>query len=188
MKRSQQTPRPDVLAPVEAIRAHFPALAREHHGKPVAYFDGPGGTQAPRQVVEAISNYLYHHNANTHWNYPTSIETDELIASARSAGADLLGASPTEVVFGPNMTTLAFAFARAFARTLRPGDEVVVTALDHDANIAPWLLAAQDAGARVHGVDFRPEDGTLWLEGLASVLTDRTRVVAFTLASNALGS
>src|SRR6266481_3861319 len=106
MKRRERTPRPGGLAPVEAIRAHFPALARRHGGKSVAYFDGPGGTQVPKVVVDAMTDYLLHHNANTHWHYPTSVETDAALAAARGALADFLGASPTEVAFGANMTTL----------------------------------------------------------------------------------
>src|SRR5262245_30464017 len=121
----------------ESIRAHFPALARRHAGKPVAYFDGPGGTQVPSCVVEAMSDYLQHHNANTHWNYPTSVETDAALLKAREAFADFFNASPTEIVFGNNMTTITFHVSRALGRSWGPGDEIVVTELDHHANIAP---------------------------------------------------
>src|ERR1700704_4712808 len=131
MKRRERTPRPGGLAPVEAIRAHFPALARRHRGKSVAYFDGPGGTQVPSVVVDAMSDYLLHHNANTHWAYPTSVETDAMLADARSALADFLNATPEEVAFGLNMTTLTFHLARALGREWSAGDEVIITELDH---------------------------------------------------------
>ncbi len=124
-------------ADLALLRSAFPALERRHHGLPVAYFDGPGGTQVPRPVVDAMADYLYHHNANTHWPYPTSEETDALIADARSALADFLGATPAEIAFGANMTTLAFHLARGLGRSWGPGDQVVVTELDHHANIAP---------------------------------------------------
>src|SRR5947199_3107295 len=132
-----------VLSPAAAtstaeIRKDFPALARTHNGFPIAYFDGPGGTQVPRAVVEAMNDYLLHHNANTHWAYPTSEETDAIIESARSVLADLLNARPTEIVFGANMTTLTFHLARAVGRGYKRDDEILVTELDHHANIAPW--------------------------------------------------
>ena len=120
------------------IRKHFPALERTHNGYPVAYFDGPGGTQVPRAVGRAVTDYLFHHNANTHWAYPTSEETDAIIDSARSVLADFLKAMPNEIVFGANMTSLTFHLARALGRSYQSGDEIVVTELDHHANIAPW--------------------------------------------------
>src|SRR6266436_2939283 len=122
----------------EEIRRCFPALARSHNRCPVAYFDGPGGTQVPCAVVEAMNDYLYHHNANTHWAYPTSEETDAIIDSARSVLADFLNAGPTEIVFGANMTALTFHLARALGRRYERGDEILVTELDHHANVAPW--------------------------------------------------
>src|SRR5882762_4316723 len=126
----QQSKAPaDDLPPVEAIRSHFPALARQHGGKPVAYFDGPGGTQVPKAVVDAMADYLLHHNANTHWSYPTSAETDAAIIRARATFADFFNASPREVAFGNNMTTIAFHLARALGRGWGPGDEIVVTEL-----------------------------------------------------------
>src|SRR6476620_9820665 len=115
------------IASVTQIRSHFPALERVHNGYPVAYFDGPGGTQVPRRVVEAMNDYLYHHNANAHWAFPTSQETDEAIAGARQVLADFLNASPQEVAFGANMTTLTFHLARSLGRGYMPGDEIVVT-------------------------------------------------------------
>src|SRR5207247_9209226 len=129
---------PAVMMSTDEIRQRFPALARTHNGYSVAYFDGPGGTQVPRTVVEAMEDYLYHHNANTHWAYPTSEETDAIIDSARNVLADFLNASPTEIVFGANMTTLIFHLAHAVGRDLRANDEILVTELDHHSNIAPW--------------------------------------------------
>ncbi|MGH2723458.1 MAG: cysteine desulfurase-like protein [Actinomycetota bacterium] len=178
----------DETPDLPSVRERFPALARTVDGRPCVFADAPGGTQVPASVAEAMSRYLLRSNANVGGPFPTSEETTTLIAEARRAGADLLGASPDEVVFGPNMTTLSFALSRAVARTLGPGDEVVVTRLDHDANVAPWLLAAEDSGATVRWVDIRDEDGTLDLDSLEAVLGPRTRVVAFTLASNALGT
>src|SRR6266700_6067232 len=122
----------------EEIRGYFPALARTHNGYPVAYFDGPGGTQVPRAVVEAMADYLYHHNANTHWAYPTSEETDTALENARQVFARFLNASAAEIAFGANMTTLTFHLARALSVDYRPCDEIVVTELDHHANVAPW--------------------------------------------------
>ena len=128
------------------IRAQFPALERIHNGLPVAYFDAPGGTQVPRVVAEAMSDYLFHHNANTHWVYPTSEETDAIILGARQAMADLLNASPDEIAFGANMTTLTFHLARTLGRMWSEGDEVIVTELDHHANVAPWRALEIDRG------------------------------------------
>ena len=130
MQPTRSAPRTDVLS-VEEIRAAFPALERCENGLPVAYFDGPGGTQVPRAVVGAVADYLLHHNANTHWAYPTSAETDEALAGARQAFADFLDARPDEIAFGANMTTLTFHVARALGRGWRSGDEIVVTELDH---------------------------------------------------------
>src|ERR1700747_3337939 len=142
---------------VEEIRRCFPALARTHNSYPVAYFDGPGGTQVPRTVVEAVNDYLYHHNANTHWAYPTSEETDAIIDSARSVLADFLNASPAEIVFGANMTTLTFHLARALGRRYQRDDEIVVTELDHHANVAPWQELEKERGVKVRVVKMIPE-------------------------------
>src|SRR4051812_21923141 len=149
------------VATTGQIRSHFPALGRRHHGQPVAYFDGPGGTQVPRQVVEAMADYLYHHNANAHWAFPTSHETDEAIAGSRRALADFLNASPSEVAFGTNMTSLTFHLARALGRRWVPGDEVVVTELDHHANIDPWRGLERERGVTVRMARMRPETGQL---------------------------
>jgi selenocysteine lyase/cysteine desulfurase len=141
------------------IRAQFPALARRHRGHPVAYFDGPGGTQVPRVVVDAISDYLLNHNANTHWSYPTSAETDAIIADARVALASFLNASADEIVFGANMTTLTFHLGRALARKWQPGDELIVTELDHHANVDSWRAAAADRGLTVKTVRVQTPSG-----------------------------
>lgn len=176
------------VASVEAIRARFPALERRHAGHPVAYFDGPGGTQVPRDVVEAMADYLIRHNANTHWHYPTSEETDRLIGEARQAVADFLNGGAAEVAFGANMTTLTFHLARALGRGWGPGDEIVVTELDHHANVAPWRALEQERGVRVRAVAFRPETGQLDWPALERALGPRTRLLAIGGASNALGT
>ncbi len=173
---------------VEEIRREFPALERRHGGQPVAYFDGPGGTQVPRQVVDAMADYLFHHNANTHWAYPTSVETDAMIADAREAAAALLGAAADEIAFGANMTTLTFHLARALGRGWGPGDEVVVTALDHQANVAPWQALARERGVTLRMVDVDLATGTLDRSSLEAALSPRTRLLAIGAASNALGT
>jgi cysteine desulfurase family protein (TIGR01976 family) len=169
------------------VRGRFPALAREIDGRPVAFLDAPGGSQVPDVVIEAMAGYLRRSNANVHGAFETSRETDALIDEAHRAAADLLNADPDEVVFGPNATTLLLSISRSIARTLGPGDEVVVTRLDHDANVRPWLLAAKDAGASVRWVDIR-DDVTLDGSSFEASLNERTKVVAFTLASNAVGT
>jgi cysteine desulfurase family protein (TIGR01976 family) len=172
----------------EEIRRCFPALARTHKGYPVAYFDGPGGTQVPRTVVEAMNDYLYHHNANTHWAYPTSEETDAIIDCARSALADFLNAQPTEIVFGANMTTLTFHLSRALGCGYERDDEIVVTELDHHANIAPWRTLEKECGVKVRMVKMIPETGELNWDDFSRQLTGRTKLVAIGAASNALGT
>jgi cysteine desulfurase family protein (TIGR01976 family) len=176
------------VAAVTQIRAAFPALERRHRGLPVAYFDGPGGTQVPRVVVDAMADYLYHHNANTHWRYPTSEETDALIAQARMTLADFLGASPAEVAFGANMTTLTFHLARALGRGWGPGDTVVITELDHHANVAPWRALERERGITVRAVPFIPDSGQLDLNKLEELLSAGPRLLAIGAASNALGT
>jgi cysteine desulfurase family protein (TIGR01976 family) len=178
----------DEAARLAEVRAQFPALARRHNGHSVAYFDGPGGTQVPQCVVDAMGNYLLHHNANTHWEYPTSRETDALIDAARQAFADFFNATPAEVVFGPNMTTLTFHLARALGRAWAAGDEVVVTELEHHGNVGPWQALAVERGIRLRWVPLHPADGTLDLDDLAAALGPRTRLVTFGWASNALGT
>ncbi|MGH2525427.1 MAG: aminotransferase class V-fold PLP-dependent enzyme, partial [Actinomycetota bacterium] len=169
---------------VAGVRTRFPSLAREVDGRPVAFLDAPGGSQVPDVVIEAMAGYLRRSNANVHGAFETSRETDALIDEAHRAAADLLNADPDEVVFGPNATTLLLSISRSIARTLGPGDEVVVTRLDHDANVRPWLLAARDAGASVRRVDIRGDDVTLDGSSFEASLNERTKVVAFTLASN----
>lgn len=174
---------------LETIRQQFPALRREHRGHPVAYFDGPGGTQVPVGVVDAMTDYLYHHNANTHWHYPTSVETDAVIADARATLATFLNASgPHEVSFGQNMTTITFHLARAIARGWAPGDEIVVTDLDHHANIDPWRHAARDRGVTVRTVPLDAARTGLDLAALDGLLGPRTKLVAVGAASNAIGT
>ncbi len=153
---------------IDDIRSHFPALARTHNGEPVAYFDAPGGTQVPRGVVEAMSDYLFHHNANTHWEYPTSRETDAIITGAREAAADLLNGRADEIVFGANMTTLAFHLARTLGRTWSEGDEVIVTELDHHANVAAWRALSTDRGVVVRTARMDCDSAQLDYDGRSS--------------------
>jgi cysteine desulfurase family protein (TIGR01976 family) len=171
-----------------ALRTQFPGLTRTLDGRPCVFADAPGGTQVPEAVIEAMDAYLRTSNANTHGAFVTSTETDRLVEEAHRAGADLLGCGPDEVVFGPNATTLLFALSRSVARTLGRDAEIVVTRLDHDANIRPWLMVAEDTGATVRWVDVRDDDVTIDGASFDGALTDRTKVVAFTLASNAVGT
>jgi cysteine desulfurase family protein (TIGR01976 family) len=180
--RSMDTPE------LEHVRSRFPALAREIDGRPAVFVDAPGGSQVPDPVIEAMAGYLRRSNANAHGAFATSQETDRVVAEAHRASADLLNADADEVVFGPNATTLLFAISRSVGRTLGPGDEVVVTRLDHDANVRPWVLAAEDAGATVRWVDVREDDVTLDPASFEAALSERTKIVAFTLASNAVGT
>ena len=170
------------LLDVEAVRARYSALDR-----PLALFDGPGGTQCPDEVIDAIATYLRKDNANIGAPYETSVHTMELIERARAAAGRWLGCHPDEVAFGQSMTSLNFLFTRAFARTLERGDEIVVTKLDHDANVAPWLELEHDLGIVVRFVDVH-DDLTLDLDDLERQLSDRTKVVAFPIASNAVGT
>jgi cysteine desulfurase family protein (TIGR01976 family) len=170
------------------IRAHFPSLERAHNGFPVAYFDGPGGTQVPRMVGEAMLDYLYNHNANTEWAFPTSAETDTALRSAREALADFLNASPADIAFGANMTTLTLHLSRAIGRGLVPGDEIVVTELDHHANVDTWREMARDRGVTVRTARMFAEGGQLDWADLRSQVNAKTRVLAIGAASNALGT
>lgn len=169
---------------VEEVRAHFPALAGD-----ATYFDNPGGTQVAREVLQRIQDYLVQSNANHGGMFRTSRASDAIVAEARQALADFLNAArPEEIVFGPNMTTLTFHISRSLARTLQPGDELVVTRLDHDANISPWLMVAQDRGCTVRWVDFREQDCTLDMQSLEQQINERTKIVAVGYASNAVGT
>ena len=175
-------------ASVSTLRAEFPAIQQTDGGRPLIFFDGPGGTQVHGTVIEAMNRYLTEANSNFHGAFLYSRRTDETIDAARRAMADLLNAAhPEEIVFGPNMTSLTFGLSRAIGRTLSPGDEIVVTRLDHDANIAPWL-ALQEQGAVVRHVDFDPSDCTLDMANLEEAINPRTRVVALGYASNAVGT
>lgn len=170
------------------VRGQFPALSLMDAGRPAVYFDGPGGTQVPQRVVDAMAHYLIHTNANHGGVFRTSRESDAVLHRAHEAMADLLNAaSPREIVFGPNMTTLTFAMSRALGRDLREGDEILITRLDHDANRAPWQALAEK-GVLVKEVDFDPVDCTLRLDDLQSKLSPRTRLVAVGYASNAVGT
>jgi len=173
---------------VDVIRDQFPALRREHRGHPVAYLDGPGGTQVPALVVDRIRDYLVHHNANTHWAYPTSGETDTAIAAARAALADFLGAQPDEIAFGANMTTLTFHLSRALAREWQAGDEVIVTELDHHGNVDPWRAVARDRGLIVRSVPMNTATGELEWDALECAFSPRTKLLAIGAASNILGT
>jgi cysteine desulfurase family protein (TIGR01976 family) len=171
------------------VRRQFPALAREVDGQPLVYFDGPAGSQTPVAVAAAVSGYLLRTNANHGGVFLTSRESDALAEVAHRAVADFVGGNdPHEVVFGANMTTLTFALSRALARTWKPGDEVLVTQLDHDANITPWVLAARDAGANVRHVAFQSDHCSLDLDDFRKKLTSRTRLAAIGCASNAVGT
>jgi cysteine desulfurase family protein (TIGR01976 family) len=176
------------FASVEQIRSHFPALSRTYNGYPVAYFDGPGGTQVPRRVADAMTEYLLHHNANTHWAFATSQETDQALLEARGALADWIGGSADEIVFGANMTTLTFHLGRALGREWRAGDVVVVTELDHHANSDTWRALAKERGVEVRTIRMRREDGRLDEADVARQLTRGTRLLAVGAASNALGT
>ncbi|MEX1018716.1 MAG: cysteine desulfurase-like protein [Litorilinea sp.] len=173
---------------IDAIRQQFPALKEQYNGKSAIYFDNPGGTQVPIAVLAAFSDYLTRRNANTHGLFATSKRTDAVIDEARQAAADLLGATPGEIVFGANMTTLAFQLSHSLLNELRPGDEIIVTRLDHDANIMPWVMMAERKGAVIHWADVELEDCTLDMDHLQGLFTKRTKLVAVGYASNASGS
>jgi cysteine desulfurase family protein (TIGR01976 family) len=173
---------------VEEIRSHFPALERVHNGFPVAYFDGPGGTQVPRPVVEAMNDYLYNQNANTHWEYPSSHETDEVIEESRKTIAEFLNASSSEIAFGQNMTSLTFHLSRALGRQFKAGDEIVVTELDHHANSDTWRALAFERDLKIQVLPMNVETGQLEFDKLPGLLNERTKVVAIGAASNILGT
>jgi cysteine desulfurase family protein (TIGR01976 family) len=172
---------------VLAIRAQFPSLAQTVNGDPAVFLDGPGGTQVPQRVVDAISNYLSRDNANSGGNYETSSRTDRMLLEARRAMADFLGCDWDEIVFGQNMTSLTFMISRSIGRELNAGDKILLTYLDHDANFSPWK-ALEERGVVVRVAEFRPEDCTLDMADLASKITSKTKLVAVGLASNAVGT
>lgn len=176
------------IAPLGSIRSRFPALERVQDGLEVAYFDAPGGTQVPREVAEAVSEQMLRHNANAHWNYASSRELDREIDESRRAMADFVGGQPDEIVFGANMTTLTFHAARALGRTFAAGDEIVVTELDHEANVSPWRDLEFERGIVVRTVPLEPESGDLDWDSLEACISRKTRLIAVTAASNALGT
>lgn len=173
---------------VNRIRRQFPALRETYNDKPAIFFDNPGGTQVPASVIDAMTDYLTRRNANSHGLFETSQRTDAVIDDAHQAVADLLGCAADEVVFGNNMTSLTFHISRSLAKEFRTGDEIVVTRLDHDANVMPWVLAAEDRRATVKWVDIDPETCTLDMEDMRRQITSRTKLVAVGYASNATGS
>src|SRR6204780_195577 len=169
------------------VHAQFPSLTQTVNGHPAAFLDGPGGTQVPQRVIDAISNYLGRDNANTGGAYSTSRNTDAMLAEARAAMADFLNCAADEIVFGPNMTSLTFMMSRAIGRDLGPGDEILVTRLDHDANVSPWL-ALEEKGVTIRWAEIHQEDCTLDVEDLAAKLNSKTKLVAVGYASNAVGT
>ena len=169
------------------VRAQFPALAQTVNGHPAVFLDGPGGTQVPQRVIDAISGYLHRNNANTGGAYATSRNTDATIAEARRAMADFFNCDPDEVVFGPNITTLTYAVSRSIGRELHPGDEILLTHLDHDANISPWR-ALEEHGVTIRLAEINEEDCTLDMHDLTAKITERTKLVAVGYASNAVGT
>ena len=177
------------MYPLEKIRGSFPSLSRKFNEREAVYFDGPGGSQVPRSVADAVSNYLLNHNANTGMSFVTSIETDEIITETLSACAEFLGCSdPTEIAFGQNMTSLNIQLASALSKTWGPGDEIVVTRLDHDANVRPWSLAAEWSGASLKKIEVNPDDCTLDMGSVAESISESTVLVAIGAASNLSGT
>ncbi len=176
-----------VFFEIESIRSQFPALAHKVNGQPIIFFDGPGGTQVPASVMKAMQQYLLTSNANAHGAFVTSARTDKLMNTARLAIADFLGCDRDEIVFGANMTSLTFTLSRAIARNLQPGDEIIVTRLDHDANVAPWM-ALKEKGVIIRTVDINLNDCTLNLSDLSAKINEQTKLVAVGYASNAVGT
>src|ERR1017187_7399632 len=172
---------------ISYVRAQFPALTQTVNRHPAAFLDGPGGTQVPQRVIDAISGYLRRDNANTGGAYATSRRTDAMLADARAAMADFLHCGADEIVFGPNMTTLTYAMSRAIGRDLGPGDEILATRLDHDANVSPWL-ALEEKGVTIRWAEIHEENCTLDLADLASKINERTKLIAVGYASNAVGT
>jgi cysteine desulfurase family protein (TIGR01976 family) len=188
MPDAQVVPSAIAAFPIEKVRRQFPALERTYRGKPVAYLDGPGGSQVCRGAIDAMCEYMERGGANLHGQFPTSQETEALFDEARSAVADLVGGKKEEVAFGPNMTSLTFSISRALARDWKPGDEIVVTEMDHNANVDTWLAAARDKGLTVRWIPVDTAALTLDLSDLDSIITERTRLVAVGGASNAIGT
>ncbi|MCA1688180.1 MAG: aminotransferase class V-fold PLP-dependent enzyme, partial [Actinobacteria bacterium] len=173
---------------VRAVREQFPALGRTHNGRRVVYLDGPGGSQVAKPAIDAVSRYMSRGGANLHGAFPTSIETEEILQDTRQAMASFLGAEADEVAFGANMTTFTFAVSRALARTWDADSEIVVTELDHRANVDPWLLAAAERGSKVRWVRVNLETLTLDPDDIETTINEKTKLVAVGLASNAVGT
>lgn len=174
---------------LSAIRSEFPSLARTFNGQPLVYFDAPGGTQTTKRCIDGIVDYFQRCNANTHGAFVTAEESDRIIELAHEAGADFLNArSPDEIVFGQNMTSLTFNLSRSIGRGLNPGDEIILTRLDHDANFSPWHLMAEERGVKIHIVDIDEADCTLKLDDYERYLTSKTKLVSVGLVSNAVGT
>jgi cysteine desulfurase family protein (TIGR01976 family) len=188
MPRDEQQIDRKRVATVEEIRSHFPALQRIYNGFPVAYFDGPGGTQVPTPVVEAMNDYLFNHNANTHWEYPTSNETDRILDESRATVAEFLNASPSEIVFGQNMTSLTLHLSRGLGRQFNEGDEIIVTELDHHANSDTWRALAEDRSLKICVLPMNVETGQLEFYQLPNMFSERTKLLAIGAASNILGT
>src|SRR3981189_1381722 len=170
------------------VRAQFPSLAQSVNGYPAAFLDGPGGPPVPQGVIDAMTEYLRRDNANTGGAYSTSRHTDAMIAGARAAMADFLNCGADETVVGPNMTSLSFAISRSLGRNFGPADEILVTRLDHDANVSPWLAMAEDRGVTVRWAEINEEDCTLDMADLVSKINSKTKLVAVGYASNAVGT
>jgi cysteine desulfurase family protein (TIGR01976 family) len=174
---------------LDAIRAEFPSLARQYNGQPLVYFDAPGGTQTTRRCIDRIVEYFHRCNANTHGAFVTAAESDAIVDEAHEAGADFLNArSPAEIVFGQNMTSLTFSLSRSIGRWMNPGDEIILTRLDHDANFSPWHMMAEDRGVKIHIVDINEADCTLKLDDYERYLSTKTKLVSVGLVSNAVGT
>ncbi len=178
----------ETVFPIDAVRAEFPALKRTYHDKPVAYFDGPGGSQVVKTAIDAIARYMEQGGANLHGSFPSSWETEDVIAKSKHAVADFLNVLPAEVAFGANMTTLTIAIANALGKQFNEGDEIVVTEMDHRANVDPWLLMAKDRGLNIRWIKVDTETLTLDLRNLEKVINEKTKLVAVGLASNAVGT
>lgn len=178
----------EAIFPIEAVRKQFPALNRTYHGKPVAYFDGPGGSQVVKTAIDAIAAYMERGGANLHGSFPSSWETEETIAGSKRAVADFLNVQAKEVAFGANMTSLTIAIANALGKQFQAGDEIVVTEMDHRANVDPWLMMAKDRGLKIRWIKVDTYTLTLDLRDLNDLINDKTKLVAVGLASNAVGT
>ncbi|RNF39046.1 cysteine desulfurase-like protein [Planococcus salinus] len=178
----------ETIFPIEQVRQQFPALQRTYKGKNAAYFDGPGGSQVIQSAIQAIASYMERGGANLHGAYPSSWETEQIIADAKSAVSDFLNVQENEVAFGANMTTLTIAIANALGKQFEPGDEIVVTEMDHRANVDPWIMMAEDRGLTIRWIPVNTDTLTLELKDLDQLINEKTKLVAVGLASNAIGT